>query len=73
MSTWTDFAALPWSIKVAHSLVLVAMAILQMDQEAGSRLWATRCPKESGARSSVLYPSWIACRQKTGWTTIGRA
>jgi PadR family transcriptional regulator PadR len=43
-------------MKVTHSLVLVALAILQMDQEADGRIWGYALSKRSGVRSGVLYP-----------------
>ncbi len=43
-------------MKVTHSLVLVAVAILQMDQEEDSRIWGYALSKKSGVRSGVLYP-----------------
>jgi PadR family transcriptional regulator PadR len=43
-------------MKVTHSLVLVAMAILQMDQEGDGRIWGYALSKKSGVRSGVLYP-----------------
>ncbi len=43
-------------MKVTHSLVLVAVAILQMDQEDDCRIWGYALSKKSGVRSGVLYP-----------------
>lgn len=43
-------------MKVTHSLVLVAVAILQIDQEEGGRIWGYALSKKSGVRSGVLYP-----------------
>ena len=43
-------------MKVTHSLVLVAVAILGMDQEADGRIWGYALSKRSGVRSGVLYP-----------------
>lgn len=43
-------------MKTTHSLVLVAMAILEMDQEAEGRIWGYALSKRSGVRSGVLYP-----------------
>ncbi len=43
-------------MKVTHSLVLVAVAILQMDQENDGRIWGYALSKKSGVRSGVLYP-----------------
>lgn len=43
-------------MKVTHSLVLVALAILQMDQEGNGRIWGYALSKKSGVRSGVLYP-----------------
>jgi PadR family transcriptional regulator, regulatory protein PadR len=44
-------------MKVTYSLVLVAVAILEMDQEEDSRIWGYRLSKKSGVRSGVLYPT----------------
>ncbi len=44
-------------MKVTHSLVLVAIAILQMDQEDDGRVWGYALSKKSGIRSGVLYPT----------------
>lgn len=44
-------------MKVTHSLVLVAVAILQMDQEDDGRVWGYALSKKSGVRSGVLYPT----------------
>lgn len=44
-------------MKVTHSLVLVAMAILEMDQDADDRIWGYALSKKSGVRSGVLYPT----------------
>jgi PadR family transcriptional regulator PadR len=43
-------------MKVTHSLVLVAVAILQMEQEGDGRIWGYALSKMSGVRSGVLYP-----------------
>ena len=43
-------------MKVTHSLVLVAMAMLDMDREDGGRIWGYALSKKSGVRSGVLYP-----------------
>lgn len=43
-------------MKVTHSLVLVAIAILQMDGEGDGRIWGYALSKKSGVRSGVLYP-----------------
>ena len=43
-------------MKVTHSLLLVAIALLQMDQEADSRIWGYALSKLSGVRFGVLYP-----------------
>ncbi len=43
-------------MKVTHSLVLVAVAILGMDQEGDGRIWGYALSKRSGVRSGVLYP-----------------
>ncbi len=44
-------------MKVTHSLVLVAMAILDMSQDADGRVWGYALSKMSGVRSGVLYPT----------------
>lgn len=43
-------------MKVTYSLVLVALAILQMDQEDDGRIWGYALSKKSGVRSGVMYP-----------------
>ncbi|QTE30064.1 helix-turn-helix transcriptional regulator [Pengzhenrongella sicca] len=43
-------------MKVTHSLVLVALALLDMDREDDSRVWGYALSKRSGVRSGVLYP-----------------
>lgn len=43
-------------MKVTYSLVLVAMAVLEMDREGDGRLWGYALSKRSGVRSGVLYP-----------------
>ncbi|WP_106850301.1 PadR family transcriptional regulator [Blastococcus sp. Marseille-P5729] len=43
-------------MKVTHSLVLVAVAILEMACEGDGRLWGYALSKRSGVRSGVLYP-----------------
>lgn len=43
-------------MKVTHSLVLVAVAILQMDRESEGHIWGYALSKKSGVRSGVLYP-----------------
>jgi PadR family transcriptional regulator, regulatory protein PadR len=43
-------------MKATHSLVLVTMAILEMDQDTGGRIWGYALSKKSGVRSGVLYP-----------------
>lgn len=43
-------------MKLTHSLVLVALAVLDTDQEADSRIWGYALSKKSGVRSGVLYP-----------------
>ncbi len=43
-------------MKVTHSLVVVALAILEMDQEGDGRIWGYALSKKSGVRSGVLYP-----------------
>lgn len=43
-------------MKVTHSLVLVAVAMLEMDQDGDSRIWGYALSKKSGVRSGVLYP-----------------
>ena len=44
-------------MKLTQSLVLVAVAILQMDQEDDGRIWGYALSKKSGVRSGVLYPT----------------
>ena len=48
-------------MKVTHSLALVAIAVLQMDQEDDGRIWGYALSKKSGVRSGVLYPilGWL--------------
>jgi PadR family transcriptional regulator, regulatory protein PadR len=43
-------------MKVTHSLVLVAVAVLQMDHEEDGHIWGYALSKKSGVRSGVLYP-----------------
>lgn len=43
-------------MKVTYSLVLVAIAILEMDREDDGRIWGYALSKKSGVRSGVLYP-----------------
>lgn len=43
-------------MKLTHSLALVAVAVLQMDQDGDGRLWGYALTKKSGVRSGVLYP-----------------
>jgi PadR family transcriptional regulator PadR len=43
-------------MKLTHSLVLVAVAILDMDLEADGHIWGYALSKKSGVRSGVLYP-----------------
>lgn len=43
-------------MKLTPSLVLVAIAALQMDQETDGRIWGYALSKKSGVRSGVLYP-----------------
>ncbi|GEL48924.1 hypothetical protein CHO01_40400 [Cellulomonas hominis] len=43
-------------MKVTHSLVLVALALLEMDREDEGRVWGYALSKRSGVRSGVLYP-----------------
>jgi PadR family transcriptional regulator, regulatory protein PadR len=43
-------------MKVTHSLLLVALAILQMDQDDDGRIWGYALSKLSGVRSGVMYP-----------------
>lgn len=43
-------------MKVTHALVLVVMAILDMDREGEGRIWGYALSKRSGVRSGVLYP-----------------
>lgn len=44
-------------MKVTHSLVLVAISILDADREEGGRIWGYALSKRSGVRSGVLYPT----------------
>lgn len=44
-------------MKVTHSLVLIAIAILDMAQETDGRIWGYALSKKSGVRSGVLYPT----------------
>lgn len=44
-------------MKVTHSLVLVAMAILDMSAGDDGRIWGYALSKKSGVRSGVLYPT----------------
>lgn len=44
-------------MKVTHSLVLVAISILDMAHEADGRIWGYALSKKSGVRSGVLYPT----------------
>ena len=43
-------------MKLTHSLVLVAGAILDTDFETDGRIWGYALSKRSGVRSGVLYP-----------------
>lgn len=43
-------------MKVTYSLVLVAVAILQMDRKDDGRIWGYALSKKSGVRSGVMYP-----------------
>ncbi len=43
-------------MKLTHSLVLVAIAALQMDWEGDGPIWGYALSKKSGVRSGVLYP-----------------
>ncbi len=43
-------------MKTTHSLLLVALAMLELDREADSRIWGYALSKLSGVRSGVLYP-----------------
>lgn len=43
-------------MKLTHSLVLVALALLDMDQDDDGRVWGYALSKRSGVRSGVLYP-----------------
>lgn len=43
-------------MKLTYSLVVVAIAILEMDQEDDGRVWGYALSKKSGVRSGVLYP-----------------
>ena len=53
-------------MKVTHSLVLVAVAILRMDQEAEGHIWGYALSKMSGVRSGVLYPT-LDRMMSEGW------
>ncbi len=43
-------------MKITHSLVMVAIAILEMDRENDGQVWGYALSKRSGVRSGVLYP-----------------
>lgn len=43
-------------MKVTHSLVLVAIALLDMAHETDGHIWGYALSKRSGVRSGVLYP-----------------
>lgn len=43
-------------MKVTHSLVLVSIALIEMDREDDGRVWGYALSKRSGVRSGVLYP-----------------
>ncbi len=43
-------------MKITHALVLVAVALLQIDSESDGRIWGYALSKRSGVRSGVLYP-----------------
>ncbi len=43
-------------MKVTHSLVGVALAMIEMDREGDGRQWGYELSKRSGVRSGVLYP-----------------
>ena len=53
-------------MKVTHSLLLVAVAILQMDREDDDRIWGYALSKLSGVRSGVLYPQ-LDRMMNEGW------
>jgi PadR family transcriptional regulator PadR len=53
-------------MKVTHSLVLVAIAILDMSQEGDGRVWGYALSKKSGVRSGVLYPT-LDRMMSDGW------
>jgi PadR family transcriptional regulator, regulatory protein PadR len=53
-------------MKVTQSLVLVAMAILQMDQEDDGRIWGYALSQRSGVRSGVMYPQ-LDRMMEEGW------
>ena len=53
-------------MRVTHSLVLVAVALLQMDQESNARIWGYALSKRSGVRSGVLYPT-LDRMMSEGW------
>lgn len=43
-------------MKITRSLVLVALALLEMDREGDGRVWGYELSKRSNVRSGVLYP-----------------
>lgn len=53
-------------MKVTHSLVLVAVAIVEMDREDEGRIWGYALSKRSGVRSGVLYPT-LDRMMAAGW------
>jgi len=53
-------------MKVTHALVLVALALLEMDREGDGRVWGYALSKRSGVRSGVLYPQ-LDRMMSEGW------
>lgn len=43
-------------MKVTHSLLIVAIAVLDASDENDGRIWGYALSKRSGVRSGVLYP-----------------
>lgn len=43
-------------MRVTHSLALVALAMIQINQEGDGFIWGYQLTKRSGVRSGVLYP-----------------
>ncbi|MDM8084039.1 PadR family transcriptional regulator [Cellulomonas cellasea] len=53
-------------MKVTHALVLVSLALLDMDREGDGRVWGYALSKRSGVRSGVLYPQ-LDRMMSEGW------